>query len=92
MSTTPPVVKAPWRLAIRSEGEYVNAYFADLDTMDGAILLGSIKRNIAEAGMFDSWRLLMQESLAVMVQHAIGERPEYDEPQAAPEHERAGRA
>jgi len=91
--TSSPMVKAPWRLAIRAEGEYVNAYFADEHTMEGAVLLASLKRSIAEAGMFEPWRLLMQEALAVMVQSATGVRCEYpEEPRPAPEHERSGRA
>lgn len=87
------LVKAPWRIAIRAEGEYVNAYFADEHTMDGATLLGSLKRSIAEAGAFDSWRVFMQDAFALFVEQATGVRPEWpDPPHPAPEHERSGRA
>lgn len=86
------MVRAPWRLAFRGEGEYVNCYFADQDTMDGAILLGSLKRNIADRGMFQPWLELMQEAMAIVSKDALGVACVYpDEPQPAPEHERAGR-
>jgi hypothetical protein len=35
------------RLAFREEGEYWNAYFAAEHTMDGALLLGSIRLGVA---------------------------------------------
>jgi hypothetical protein len=87
-----PLVKAPWRIAFRSEGEYVNCYFADEHTMEGAMLLGSLKRSLAELGAFQPWRELMQEAMRAVTQDALGVACEFpDEPHPAPEHERAGR-
>jgi len=87
-----PLVRAPWRIAFRSEGEYVNCYFADEHTMEGAILLSSLKRSIAELGMFDAWREFMQDAMRAVTKDTLGVACEYpEEPQPAPEHERAGR-
>ena len=82
------------RLAMRVEGNYWNAYFALPGTMDDALFLGGIamaavtghpERKAAFMG-------LMQDAVADILEQASGTRPTWNEPQAAPEHERAGRA
>ena len=86
--------RLPCRLAIRSEGEYINCYFAEDDTMDDALLLGSIKRSIVETDerLFDEWREFMQRAFGLVAVRAIGVEPVWSEPEKAPEHERSGRA
>lgn len=80
------------RLAMRHEGNFWNAYYALPDTMDGAILLGSIQiRLVADEARKSLFMALMQEAMSDMITDIIGERPTWpDNPHAAPPHERAG--
>lgn len=82
------------RLALRHEGGYWNAYYAMPNTMDGAVLLGSIAmgavtRSPARKAEFMA---LMREVVADTVGEKIGVRPVWKEPDAAPEAERSGHA
>ncbi|MCB1394303.1 hypothetical protein [Nitrobacter sp.] len=80
------------RLAMRHEGNFWNAYYALPDTMDGAILLGSIQmRFVADETRKSLFMALMQEAVSEMLTDIIGERPTWpDGPTVAPPHERAG--
>jgi hypothetical protein len=48
------------RLTFRTEGERLNAYLAPLDSMDGALLVGSMLvaavRSDADNQLFNDWR------------------------------------
>lgn len=80
------------RLAIRSEGEWVNAYFAKNDTMVDAMLVGTIARAAVEnPEVFDLWKNALRVAMADFVEGVIGSRPEFKGERAAPEHERSGR-
>lgn len=84
---TPP----PFRIAIRTEGKYVNAYFAAPDNMKDPILMGSILVSIAKnvPGGFDRWKDLMQSAIEQACIETLGEKPTFTiEP--GPEHERSG--
>jgi hypothetical protein len=80
------------RLAFRAEGEFVNAYHAAGDTMEGADLLGSFRRSLLDQqpGLFDAWKAIMSDAYAKLIESTLGIRPTMDET-PAPEHERAGR-
>lgn len=82
------------RLAIRSEGEFVNAYMAEMGTMDSAVLLSSIRRTIIDNDRraFDLWRDFLQAAFGDMLKGIAGAELEWGDPQPAPEHERSGRA
>lgn len=82
------------RLALRQEGEYWNAYYALMETMDGAILLGSIKMSlVTENGARQLLFMgMMQEVVAEIVQRATGSEVDFLEPQTAPQHEKSGNA
>jgi len=84
---------APFRLAFRAEGEFVNCYYAAADTMSGATLLGSMRRSLFEStpGVFHKWQALLQEILAAACVDVLGDAPQF-ETKPAPEHERSGRA
>jgi len=81
-----------FRIAIRAEGEYVNAYFAPRDTMENAIHLGSIRRRLCDSAphLFANFRELMQAAVTVMIQESLGLTPENFVTTPAPEHEKAG--
>jgi hypothetical protein len=85
---------APFRLAIRAEGKYVNCYYAATDTMDGAVLIGSIRRAVCDRDrcLFEKWQALMQEALSQACVDALGAEPVEFVTQPAPEHERSGSA
>lgn len=80
------------RLAFRTEGDFVNCYFTRRETMEGALLLGSMKVTICQKGFFEPWTELMQQILAKAVLDSTGIEKVTMMREAAPEHERAGRA
>jgi hypothetical protein len=82
------------RLAIREEGESINAYYAMPGTMEGAILLFSVSRAAAmRPSVKEKILALGKQIVEEILYEAIGERPTWpDGPEPAPEHERAGRA
>lgn len=81
------------RLAIRREGEFVNAYHAAHDTMEGAMLVGSIRTSILKAhrDIWEDWKNLMSRAYQAVIHDATGCMATMDEG-PAPEHERSGRA
>ncbi len=85
---------SPYRIAIRAEGAMVNAYLAKLDTMDGAIPVGSIARSICEAdrSVFDAFQSLMEKAAGALTVAVLGVAPIDFKREAAPEHENAGHA
>lgn len=82
------------RLALRVEGNFWNAYFAEEKTMDGAILIGSIRMASVQRDpeLKDRFQQLMQAVVESALEDGTGRRPDgWLEPQPAPEHEKAGR-
>lgn len=84
--------KLPLRLAFRREGAFINCYFAERETMASALHVGSLATTLSEKpGVFDRWRVCMQECFADFCEDVLGVRPTFPEPpQPAPDHERAG--
>ena len=85
--------RAIGRLAMRREGMFWNAYYALPDTMDRAILLGSIAINLVENNVErkDTFMLIMRDAVTEIVKQTSGKDLVWpDEPQDAPPHERAG--
>jgi hypothetical protein len=84
--------RLPIRLAIRREGEVVNAYIAHPHTMKDATLIGSIGRKVAlKADFFERWKALMSDILVAFIKDVYGQTPTIEE-KGAPEHERSGNA
>lgn len=80
------------RLAIRREGNWVNAYLAKSETMEDALIIGSIALVIAEQGdIFLRWKDVMTGAMTIVIKEFCGQEPEMTE-RAAPEHERSGSA
>lgn len=82
------------RLALRAEGDNWNAYYADQDTMKGALYLGSIRISIIQNSgeRKEEFMSLMKEVVADIIEEVTGIRPLYRNPKTAPEHERSGNA
>lgn len=82
------------RLALRHEGRYWNAYYADQQSMDGAILLGSIAMAavVSRPPLKRAFMELMRNVVTAMLAGVAGDVTWPDEPVAAPEHERSGHA
>ena len=82
------------RLAMRVEGDFWNAYYALEQTMDGAILLGSIRmaavRNNEKRRV--AFMAMVREMAGDILEDKVGAPVTWNEPERAPEHERAGRA
>lgn len=81
------------RLAIRTEGQMVNAYVATTQDMNGALLIGSVSLGLLnmDNALFYGFKQLMTDALHVMVRAQGGKVLEVME-QPAPEHEKAGHA
>jgi hypothetical protein len=87
-----PLVKIG-RLALREEGKFWNAYYALPDSMEDAILLGSIAMQFVAGNQErkDAFMGLMRESVADLIEETAGARPSWPEgPHRAPEAERSG--
>lgn len=81
------------RLAMRHEGIFWNAYYMMPDTMEGAVLLGSIAMHFVEGRQDrkDAFMNLMKEAVSDIIEDKTGTRPVWpNQPQPAPEHERSG--
>ena len=80
------------RLAMRHEGNFWNAYYAMPDTMEGAILLGSIQmRFVVDQNRKNRFMGMMKDAVSDIIAESTGVRPLWPEgPQPAPQSERAG--
>jgi hypothetical protein len=81
------------RLAIREEGLWVNAYYAMPGTMEGSILIASVRVTAAErAGVLGAFKDLGRAIVGEIVFEETGVRPAWGDEERAPEHERADKA
>jgi len=81
------------RLAMREEGEFWVAYYAQTGTMEGAIMLGTIRmRFVQDESHKTAFLGLMREAMGDMLKEIVGERPIWNPPAPAPEHERTREA
>jgi hypothetical protein len=80
------------RLAFREEGNFWSAYVAQMGTMDGSFLLGSIMFGVVanNPDRKAAFMGLMKDAFADAVQDVTGKRPEEWDERSAPESERAG--
>jgi hypothetical protein len=80
------------RLALRHEGENWNAYYALPDTMEGAIVLGSIRMGavVDNPARKQAFMDMMRDIVADLIEEKVGVRPTWGGPQSAPQHERSG--
>jgi hypothetical protein len=84
------------RIALRAEGDMWNGYWAPRqDTMDGALLLASIRLSAVGSNHPDrklEFIELVQRLFADAVQDSIGQQLTWNDPKPAPERERSGSA
>jgi hypothetical protein len=81
------------RLAFRVEGDWWVCYYAAPDTMDGAFELGRIAMRLVEdRARKEAFMAIFRDALSTFMQDMFGQRPDDFRIEAAPEHERAGRA
>lgn len=83
------------RLAMREEGGFWSAYYAMPGSMEGAVLLGTIRmRFVARPERKVEFMAMMREAVGDILEGITGARPVWPDPdgQRAPERERAGRA
>lgn len=83
-----------FRIAIRKEGKYINAYYALPDSMDGALHLGSILRGLCDTSpeLFEAFVMLMQGVAGAVSRDVLGVEVAAFTEEPAPEHERSGHA
>jgi hypothetical protein len=81
-----------FRLAIRHEGKMIKAYLAEPHTMDEAIFLASISKNLCDRDerIFLQWKECMKEVIRIISKEALGADVEGFDEHVAPEHERSG--
>jgi hypothetical protein len=81
------------RIALRIEGDQWVAYYAREGTMDGALRLASIYMDaVRNQRRKEAFMALMRDYVSDLIENAVGERPDWNDPERAPEHEKAGRA
>lgn len=83
------------RLAFREEGKFWNAYYAQPNTMENAIFIGSIQlRFVHDKKRKKLFMRLMRDAVSDIIEEVSGVRPTWPEPEGhdAPEHERTKRA
>lgn len=82
-----------YRLAFRTEGKYVNVYFAPPTSMDGAILLASLSKRLLteDPQLWEDYREMMRLAFE-RLQGRLGFPPTVMREEIAPEHERTGEA
>lgn len=80
------------RLAMREEGPNWVAYYTVPDSMEGALLLGSIRMGAVtdRPERKQQFMDLMREVVSDLIEEQTGVRPKWGGPHAAPEHERSG--
>jgi hypothetical protein len=96
LEPTPPATKEQQigRLAMRHEGEFWNAYYAEANTMEGALLLGSVRMKIVENEERKMiFMNMMRDAVGDILKAVTGQSPIWPtKPYRAPEHERSGHA
>ena len=67
-------MKPPFRIAIRTEGPWVVAYLASLDTMKEALELGRMLKVVFDGGrtLFDEWNSLLKRAVSDTVKEVTG--------------------
>lgn len=78
--------EAPFRIAIRDEGKQVSAYYAEPDTMEGAVWIGSLSKALMNTVVLEEWIKVLTGAIDTL----SGGQLESWEAQPAPEHERGG--
>ena len=80
------------RLAMRREGAWWVAYYAQPGTMKGAVTLGNIRTKFVEQpDRKEAFMALMICAVSDLIEERTGERPMWPNvPVPAPEHERSG--
>ena len=74
---------------MRQHGDHWVAYYADADTMEGALWLGEIHMGIANEEDYKQRFLdLMQDVVGDFIEEKTGTRPEWNDPIPGPEDER----
>jgi hypothetical protein len=85
-------IKEMGRLAMRVEGDWWAAYYAEADTMEGALWLGSIRLKLVERrDRRAAFLALMRDVVADLIEEVAGRRPDWIDERTAPDHERAER-
>jgi hypothetical protein len=81
------------RIAMRVEGNWWVAYYAEPTTMDGAIELGRIAmRLVQDRARKEAFMAIMRDAISEFMEATVGKRPDDFITSGAPEHERSGRA
>jgi hypothetical protein len=87
-------MSAELRIAIRAEGQMINAYVAMANSMEGAIPIGSISRVLCDEDetLFDQFKALMTMAGTTLIEQLAGGKVLEVFERDAPEHEKAGSA
>ena len=80
------------RLAMRREGNFWKAYFAQIGTMDNAFFLAQIRFDLVEGNdaLKEQFIEIARLCVSDIVEKISTIRPDWADPEPAPEHERGG--
>jgi hypothetical protein len=86
-------MKDPFRLAFREEGGFWNCYLANGENMEGALLVGCIRKwSVQDKDRKRRFKELMQDSVSSAFLESTNTMLSWSESRPAPEHERSGSA
>ena len=82
------------RIAIREEGDFINAYLAQPGTLKNAVLFASMRRTVAyiDRDVFEKWKRLLTEMLNATMRDTFGVEADGFIEQSPPSGERSGSA
>jgi hypothetical protein len=82
------------RIAMRQQGDWWIAYFAEQGSMQGAVELARVGMGfVQDKTRRDQFLKFVRDIYADAIEEKLGVRPQFpDAPQPAPEHERSGNA
>jgi len=92
MTTKPDEIK-PYRIAARTEGEWVNCYWAKAETMTGAEPIAAVKLELLnDPKLREIWTMVLQAFSIELAKTRLGAVPHRIDIDMPPESEKAGRA
>jgi len=95
MSEEKKELVSPLRIAFREEGPVVNVYLANMDSMEGAMLIGSCMKsilNVEVPAQFLRLKEVFEIGIAAAIKDVLGVDVHHFDTTKAPDHEKAGNA
>lgn len=69
-----PKKAPPYRLHFAVVGDFIECRYAQMDTLHGSVLLGTLRHGLAESdpSLWEGWKLMMRRSFRDEIQRMTG--------------------